>query len=93
LDVSNNLKLTQLQCNNNHLSVLDVSNNLELTQLDCHSNNLSVLDVSNNLKLTQLDCSRNPSDPGCNPMATLWLKTGQEIADLNKPDETVIQYK
>lgn len=59
LDVSNNHKLTHLNCSNNHLFVLDVSNNPALSQLNCSVNLLLNLDVSHNPALTQLSCSNN----------------------------------
>ena len=56
-----------------------------LNELLCDSNRLTSLDVSNNTALTYLNCIENP-------MTTLYLKVGQKIANLQKPDETVIEY-
>ncbi len=56
LDVSQNIALINLYCNNNQLSPLDVSQNTSLTQLNCKINNLNSLDVSQNTALTYLNC-------------------------------------
>ena len=77
LDVSHNTALNSLNCGSNQLTALDVSHNTALRGLNCHDNQLTALDVSHNTALTYLSCSGNPS------LAELWLKTGQEIADLS----------
>ncbi len=59
IDVSNNIGLSELWCDNNQLSSLDVSNNTELELLSCNGNQLSSLDVSQNTKLTELRCYGN----------------------------------
>lgn len=59
LDVSHNLNLKVLDCDQNKLSTLDVSNNLALNELNIYGNNLTTLNVSKNLELTKLDCSSN----------------------------------
>ena len=72
LDVSNNTKLTYLDCSCNwELASLNVSNNTKLTYLDCSYNELTNLDVISNTslkelycagnKLTSLDVSKNPA--------------------------------
>ena len=59
LDVSNNMLLESLHCNNNQLTTLDVSNNVLLNYLDCGGNQLTTLDVSNNVLLETLRCGKN----------------------------------
>ena len=59
LDVSQNVNLTELLCDNNQLSALDVHQNGELTYLNCDFNHLSSLDISQNVKLTELFCKHN----------------------------------
>ena len=64
LDVSKNLLLEELNCEDNWYSGnsiknLDVSNNVNLTYLNCAYNNIDVLDVSRNSKLVHLDCGNN----------------------------------
>lgn len=82
----NSTSLTTLSClDNAQLSSLDLSHLPALTTLECCNSNLTELDVSNNTALTSLDCTGNP-------MTTLYLKTGQTIPTLNKPDTTAIVY-
>jgi hypothetical protein len=69
IDISNNLNLRILECNNNAITNLDVSNNTSLVRLSCYNNLLTNLDVSNNVDLyflysgcptmTSLDLSNN----------------------------------
>lgn len=59
LDVSNNMLLESLHCNNNQLTTLDVSNNVLLETLRCGKNLLTTLDVSSNVALSTLDISNN----------------------------------
>ncbi|WP_275552693.1 hypothetical protein [Tenacibaculum piscium] len=61
LDVTQDVRLTYLNCHNNQLTVLDVSKNVSLTNLYCHRNQLTVLDVSKNVSLTTLYCHANPT--------------------------------
>ncbi len=51
--------LTELDCDDNNLTVLDVSQNTALTKLSCSENNISNLDVSQNTALEILWCSDN----------------------------------
>ncbi|MBO5227678.1 MAG: hypothetical protein J6B39_01620, partial [Lachnospiraceae bacterium] len=57
LDISKNVALESLNCQNTSISELDVSNNTELLYLECGDNNIGTLDVSNNTKLIKLSCS------------------------------------
>ncbi len=58
LDVSNNTKLTHLECTDTDVSTLDLSHNPELILLDCQfSENLTTLNVSGCTKLVELNCS------------------------------------
>ena len=59
LDVSKNINLKTLFCDDNHLSTLDVSDNIKLDSLVCTHNNLTNLDVSSNTSLLLLECSGN----------------------------------
>jgi len=59
LDVSKNVKLTDLYCCDNNLTELDVSNNIELTFLGCFENNLTELNINNLTKLRTLWCGEN----------------------------------
>lgn len=60
VDLSQNTKLTSLNCSNNQLTSLDLSQQAALTTLNCSNNKLSgVLDMSSNTQLTNLNCSTN----------------------------------
>ena len=59
LDVSQNTKLTYLDCSDNALTSIDVSQNTKLTYLNCKANSLENLDVSHNTELKELDCGYN----------------------------------
>lgn len=93
LDVSNNIALEEFNLSHNQLTLLDVSKNTKLWHLYCERNQLTSLDISNNLALTILDCNPMEDEDGNNLLATLYLATGQEIATLDKPEATVIEYK
>ena len=56
LDVSNNLRLTNLLCQITEIEELDVSRNVALSELVCGSTNIRELDVSHNTVLRQLSC-------------------------------------
>ena len=86
LDVSGLTNLVKLDCSYTGISSLALATLTDLTSLKCSTNNLTSLDVSNNLKLQELDCRWNSS------LATLYLKVGQTIASLQKPDDTNIEY-
>lgn len=70
LDLSGNLNLTKLNCDNNHLTELNISQNTLLEELNCSENNLINIDLSNNPNLNylliafndlvQIDLSNNP---------------------------------
>lgn len=59
LDVSHNLELTYLFCQNNKLTTLDLSKNEALFQLDCHDNQLTSLNISSKQKLCWINCVAN----------------------------------
>ena len=59
LDVSNNMFLESLNCNNNQLTTLNVNNNLLLESLSCKTNLLTTLDVSSNVALYSLNIADN----------------------------------
>ena len=63
--------LKNLNCQNNHLTMLDLDDNDELTSVKCSNNdlytlkltnkpNLITVDCSNNAKLEEIDCRYNP---------------------------------
>ena len=94
VDISGATALTSLQVTSNPLlTTLDISHNVALKELNCSYGKFSTLDVSNNLALTKLDCNPMEDEDGNNLLATLYLATGQEIATLDKPEATVIEYK
>ena len=59
IDISKNVLLTTLSCNNNLLDNLDISNNTNLTYLSCFNNKLVSLDVTKNSLLEYLNCNTN----------------------------------
>ena len=59
LDMSNNVLLEDLKCEECQIATLNVSKNVKLTRLSCHSNQLTSLDVSNNVQLAYLHCPQN----------------------------------
>lgn len=69
LDVTGNINLRVLECQNNTLTSLDLTHNTNLEEIDCGVNKLSSLNVANNLKLrkfflacndlTELDLSKH----------------------------------
>lgn len=59
LDISQNPKLTFVNCFANQISSLDVSANRQLIRLNCGYNQLTALDVRQNPVLNQLRCDGN----------------------------------
>lgn len=59
LDLSNHVRLENLQCISTNISELDISKNTNLERLYCSDNNLSELDVSNNTQLSDFNCTSN----------------------------------
>ena len=59
LDVSQNRKLTYLDCHGNRITRLNLSNNQALKHLQCSDNQLKSLDVSALVLLEYLDCGNN----------------------------------
>lgn len=59
IDISANVALDYIDCQNAGLNSLDISNNVALTGINCMINNLSSLDVSNNPDLGAIACSNN----------------------------------
>ena len=85
LDISNNNKLSLLNCNNNRIDTLDLPNNPQLTSLSCAGNQLSRMDISSYRQISTLDCRNNPID-------TVFLYANQKV-DLQKPKEAVLIYR
>ncbi|MEZ7497528.1 T9SS type B sorting domain-containing protein [Flavobacterium sp. Arc3] len=73
LNLSKNVNLQVLKCDQNNLKTLDVSKNIKLTYISCKQNQLTNLDVSKNTQLTRLDCKNNK-------LTTLNLKNGNDLA-------------
>lgn len=82
VDVSNNMALTKLDCNENPLGSLDISNNIALEILGCKSTSLTSLDVSNNPALQVLWC---PS----NSLANLDLSSNPALEHLSFEDNSL----
>jgi len=60
LDVTQNITLTVLHCQNNYgLTTLDITQNIALTELMCEYNNMTALNVSQNTALIKLWCGYN----------------------------------
>ena len=59
IDISNNISLSSLLCNNNRLMSLNTSNNTKLSTLTCSSNCLTSLDISNNTLLLSVNAGNN----------------------------------
>ena len=55
-------ELSELKCENRHISKLDLSQNTKLVYLYCKNNELTQLDLSKNPNITILDCSDNKLD-------------------------------
>jgi hypothetical protein len=63
LDVSKNIRLVRLFCNNNQLTCLDLSNNTRLSLLDCSENQLS-RNALNDMFETMPTINRKSLEPG-----------------------------
>ncbi|MFD2942580.1 T9SS type A sorting domain-containing protein [Flavobacterium notoginsengisoli] len=59
VNVSKNIKLTELQIQGTSVNTLDVSANTKLATLICDNSKLTSLDVSKNTSLVNLNCSNN----------------------------------
>lgn len=59
IDISENIALETLYCQQNKIKVLDVSKNVNLTALYCWENSITVLNVSKNVSLKTLSCGGN----------------------------------
>lgn len=77
LDVSSNVGLTALRCEENNLTSLSVSGCSGLIALNCSSNELEDINVGDCMGLTGLDCSRNYDLQGLN------LSSNTVIQELN----------
>lgn len=93
MDLSNNVNLINLYCNDNLLTSLDISNNTALLTLDCSNNPLGTLDVSTNTLLTNLICRGNQLtnlDVSTNVALTYLNCQFNEIMSLNLSSNTVL---
>ena len=59
LDLSKNIALEFLYCNDTSLYFLDLSGNIALRTLECSNSNLTDLDLSQNVNLFSLNCNNN----------------------------------
>lgn len=59
INISENTKLTFLDCTGNNITELDVQANQELQKIYCGYNKIEILNLNNNRKLTYLYCSQN----------------------------------
>ncbi|MBN1927568.1 MAG: T9SS type A sorting domain-containing protein [Prolixibacteraceae bacterium] len=59
LNVSNNIRLINIECWITSLTGIDLSQNELLEAFDCHGSNITELDLSNQTVLERLNCSRN----------------------------------
>lgn len=59
IDISKNIALKTLYCQQNKIKVLDVSKNINLEYLNCSENYITDLNVSNNISLGNLKCDFN----------------------------------
>jgi hypothetical protein len=59
LDLSQNVLLEMLSCNNNQLTGLNVTQNIALTRLYCYTNSIHNIDITNNVLLEELDAFGN----------------------------------
>lgn len=59
LDLSDNINLRWLVCDDNQLTQLDLSNNINLTDLNCINNQLTQLNLINNINLKEIACANN----------------------------------
>ena len=86
LDISNNIALTNLACNDNHLMELDISKNIALEFLMCSNNQLTSLDVTKNVMLESLICSDNQLanlDVSKNTILGLFLCNNNQLTSLD----------
>jgi len=63
IDLSNNITLTHLSCQNNNFPTLNLVNNTALQVLNCSNNNISELNIKNgtNTIITNFDATNNPN--------------------------------
>ncbi|MDY8138028.1 hypothetical protein [Aquimarina sp. 2201CG5-10] len=59
IDLSNNLKIRELEIDDNNLTSLDVTKNVALQQLILNDNDISAIDLSQNTLLKELDLEDN----------------------------------
>lgn len=71
---------------NGQLTSLDVSALTQLKELDCRDNQLQTLDVSSNTGLETLICTENP-------MSEIKMAVGQEVPQLECPEDTEIVHE
>ena len=59
IDLSNNIKLKEVDFRVNNIKNVDLSKNSKLTKISFTSNNISEIDLSNNVNLNDLDLANN----------------------------------
>ena len=57
--MTNNNKLTYLNCSRNQIMNLDLSKVPNLTNLECNANQIKTLDIRKNPVLTNINCTNN----------------------------------
>lgn len=86
LDLSQNLQLTSINCQNNLLTSFIIPKQLDLQYLLCYDNQLTSLDVSNYPNLIRLSCGTNPLqslDVTHNPILEHLGCGGSQLTNLN----------
>jgi len=94
IDVSENIKLSNLDCSSNLLDNLDVSENILLENLNCQNNFIAELDLSTNTQLIKLDFSLNRIDTtvlsGQNSLESLYCSNNR-LQNLNIESNTQLK--
>ncbi len=76
VDLSQNTKLTHVECTDSNLAELNVSGCSELQTLNCSNNALTELNLGDNTKIASLQCSNNN-------ITSLDVSNMTELAELN----------
>jgi len=93
LDLSSNLGLTGLLCDDNQISTINLGNNTLMSFLSCVNNQLTTLDVSSNLGLSTIYADgNNLTNLNLGPniaLQTLWLNFNQ-LSSINVSQNTAL---
>ena len=88
LDLTKNIELKELDCENSGLNTLDLTKNIKLQRLNCRANKLTDLALFQNKELKFLDCGKNNLDKLLIALNTKLQKLycdSNEIKDLDLP--------